>query len=118
MVEKSTGWSTSYYELPEDARELQDLIEHKGMNFAVGNMFKACYRLGDKEGTDANYDLNKIIWFATREKERRRQQEAEDQRMAEDQLEFDWHCQEESDRLQNETLEEINYVPGSLYKQG
>jgi hypothetical protein len=63
----SNGWSTDYYQLPKDARELQDLIEYKNMNFSVGNIFKACYRLGDKEGTDALYDIRKIIWYATRE---------------------------------------------------
>jgi hypothetical protein len=62
-----TGWSSGYYELPEGAKELQDLIEHRGMNFSVGNIFKACYRLGRKPGTDAVYDLQKIIWYAQRE---------------------------------------------------
>jgi hypothetical protein len=62
-----TGGSSSYYELPEDARELGDLIEHKRMNFNVGNIFKAAYRLGEKPGTDELYDLNKIIWFTNRE---------------------------------------------------
>lgn len=41
---KSDGGSTSYYELPEGSKELNDLIEHKGMSFALGNIFKACYR--------------------------------------------------------------------------
>jgi len=63
----SDGWSTSYYEIPEGAVELQDLIEHKKMNFAVGNIFKSAYRLGGKGGIDAEYDLNKIVWFAQRE---------------------------------------------------
>ena len=66
MIE-SDGWSTRYYEIPEGAKELQDLIEHKAMNFARGNIFKACYRLGEKSGTDAVYDLNKIIWYGQRE---------------------------------------------------
>lgn len=71
-----TGWSSNYYELPEDATELQDLIEFKNMNFSVGNIFKAAYRLGNKRGTDELYDLDKIIWFAQREKARiLRQQE-------------------------------------------
>ena len=67
----SDGGSTSYYELPEGATELQDLIEHKRMNYAVANMFKACYRLGQKEGNDDMYDLEKIQWFVNREIERR-----------------------------------------------
>ena len=62
-----TGWTSSYYELPEDAKELQDLIEFKDMNFAVANIFKAAYRLGSKNGTTEAYDFEKIIWFAQRE---------------------------------------------------
>lgn len=63
---KSDGGSTSYYELPEGATELNDLIEHKNMSFALGNIFKACYRLGEKDSADTLYDLNKIIYFANR----------------------------------------------------
>ena len=63
---KSDGGSTSYYELPEDASELNDLIEHKGMSFALGNIFKACYRFGEKDAASRMYDLNKIIFFAER----------------------------------------------------
>ncbi|WP_196232765.1 hypothetical protein [Sinorhizobium meliloti] len=64
---KSDGGSTSYYNIPEYATDLQDLIEHKRMEFGIGNIFKACYRLGEKDGTSKRYDLNKIIFFAQRE---------------------------------------------------
>lgn len=67
---KLTGLSSSYYQLPEGCKELQDLIEYKNMNFARGNVFKAAYRLGDKPGTDQIYDWEKIIWFAQREIQR------------------------------------------------
>ena len=70
MTDKTEGWSTDYYKLPEGATELQDLIEHKDMNFAIGNIFKACYRLGQKGKQTTMYDLNKIEWFVQREKER------------------------------------------------
>ena len=60
-----TGWSSSYYEIPEGSTELQDLIEHKQMSFSVGNIFKAAYRMNDKGG--AAYNLRKILWFCTRE---------------------------------------------------
>ncbi len=63
----NSGLHSDYYMLPEDCRELMDLIEHKDMSFAVGNIFKAAYRLGDKEGTSKKYDLEKIIFFAQRE---------------------------------------------------
>jgi hypothetical protein len=65
-----TGWTSTYYQLPEGAKEIQDLIECKNMSFAVGNIFKAAYRLGAKEGTTEVYDLDKIIWYAQREKAR------------------------------------------------
>jgi len=65
---KSDGSSTDYYKIPEGATDLIDLIEHKEMDFAIGNIFKACYRLGEKHGTDMMYDLNKIIFFAERKK--------------------------------------------------
>lgn len=62
----SDGGSTSYYELPEGSTELNDLIEHKKMSFALGNIFKACYRFGEKDAASRLYDLNKIIFFAER----------------------------------------------------
>lgn len=76
---KSDGGSTDYYDIPQDAIDISDLIEHRRMSFGVGNIFKACYRLGRKSGIDDAYDLRKIIHFATRELqyvERRGQREA------------------------------------------
>lgn len=63
---KSDGGRTSYYDIPEGAKELNDLIEHKNMNFALANIFKACYRLGEKDGVDKLYDINKIIYYGER----------------------------------------------------
>ena len=63
---KSDGGSSSYYTIPDGATELNDLIESKGMSFARGNMFKALYRLGNKEGVEVEYDLNKIEYFLER----------------------------------------------------
>jgi len=63
-----TGFSSDYYQLPDNATELQDLIEYKEMNFALGNIFKACYRCGSTK--TPIYDLEKILWFAERELER------------------------------------------------
>jgi hypothetical protein len=65
---KSDGGSSSYYAIPDGAADLQDLIEHKAMSFARANIFKACFRMGEKAGADALYDINKIIWFAERMK--------------------------------------------------
>lgn len=60
------GSTPSQYAIPEDAEELQDLIEHRDMSFALGNIFKACYRLGLKDSTDVMYDLQKMKWFTER----------------------------------------------------
>lgn len=72
MKEKHTsnGGSTDYYNIPKGTTDIQDLIEYLNMNFSMGNIFKACWRIGRKEGIDDLYDLNKIIFFAEREKER------------------------------------------------
>jgi len=63
--EEDGGSTPSQYGLPEGSTDLQDLIEHRNMNFAIGNIFKAAYRLGTKNND--SYELNKIIWFAQRE---------------------------------------------------
>jgi hypothetical protein len=65
-----TGGSSDYYKIPVGAKDLLDLIEHKNMSFGLGNIFKACYRLGEKMGTSRKYDLEKIIFFAQRELDR------------------------------------------------
>lgn len=64
------GSCPSQYALPEGASELQDLIEHREMNFSIGNIFKACYRMNDCAHSDAERNLNKILWFAQRELDR------------------------------------------------
>ena len=60
----SDGKATSYYDFPVGAVTLNDLIEYKEMSFARGNIFKAVYRLGEKDGINDEYDLNKIIYYA------------------------------------------------------
>ena len=67
QVSKNNGGSTNYYDVPNDALTLDDLIEHKNMNFAIGNIFKACYRYGEKDSASKLYDLNKMIYYAQRE---------------------------------------------------
>lgn len=68
---KNDGGDAHYYDLPLNAKNLQDLIEAKNMNFSVGNIFKAAYRM-DEEGILSNKarDLRKIMWFADRELKR------------------------------------------------
>jgi hypothetical protein len=63
----SDGGATSYYDLPDGATTLNDLIEDREMSFALGNVFKAAYRIGRKPSVTDDYDLRKIIYFAQRE---------------------------------------------------
>lgn len=63
----SDGSSTDYYKLPVGATDIIDLIEHRNMNFSIGNIFKACFRLNQKDGNDDLYDLRKIKFFVERE---------------------------------------------------
>lgn len=75
---ENNGGSTNYYQLPAGATELGDLIEYKKMNFNRGNIFKATYRLGEKDAATEIYDLNKIIYFAQREIKRIAKESAND----------------------------------------
>lgn len=76
MSKKNNGGKTDYYKVPKKSKTLNDLIEHKNMNFAQGNMFKAVYCLADgrHEGTTTERELNKIIYYANREKKRLKRQ--------------------------------------------
>ena len=38
---KSDGSTAKYYELPKNARELQDLISYKNMNAQIGEIFRS-----------------------------------------------------------------------------
>lgn len=76
---KSDGGSSDYYQIHivtdngEFDCQTGDIIDALvGGNFDLGNIIKACRRvyldsLGKgKEGTDMNYDANKIEYFAKR----------------------------------------------------
>lgn len=69
---KNNGGSTDYYDFPENAKCVMDLIEIFGMNFSQGNILKSAYCLnrGRHDGTNMERELNKIIFFAKRELER------------------------------------------------
>jgi hypothetical protein len=70
IVVGSGGSNPEKYGLPDGARDLQDLVEYRAMNFSVGNIFKAAYRLGVCDHSDRRRDLEKIMWFAQRELDR------------------------------------------------
>lgn len=62
-----TGGSSNYYDLPKNAKTLQDLIEYKNMNAQQKDIFKACWRMGSKEGTKEEYDVRKQVYYSLRE---------------------------------------------------
>lgn len=65
--EISDGSTASYYELPRGAKELQDLISHRNMNSQIGEIFRACYRMGRAAHSDELRDAKKILFYAKAE---------------------------------------------------
>ena len=63
----SDGSTASYYELPRGAKELQDLISHRNMNSQIGEIFRACYRMGRAAHSDELRDATKILFYAKAE---------------------------------------------------
>ena len=63
----SDGSTADYYELPEGATELQDLISHKDMNAQVGECFRSCYRYGESSHSDQLRDAKKIRFYINAE---------------------------------------------------
>lgn len=63
----SDGSTASYYELPNGASELQDLISHRDMNAQIGEIFRACYRYGIASHSDRLRDAKKIRFYAEAE---------------------------------------------------
>lgn len=70
MTERSDGSTASYYKLPPGATQLQDLISHRDMNAQIGEIFRACYRMGLVEHSDRLRDAKKILFYAKAEVER------------------------------------------------
>lgn len=70
MKFKSDGSTAKYYELPQEATELQHLISHKNMNAQIGEIFRACYRYGEVEHSEMLRDAKKILFYAKAEIDR------------------------------------------------
>ena len=66
----SDGSTASYYELPEGASELQDLISHRNMNAQDGEIFRAIYRKGRASHSDELRDAKKVLFYAEAEVKR------------------------------------------------
>ena len=59
----SDGSTAVYYELPSNAKELQDLISHRDMNAQIGEVFRSCYRYGIASHSDKLRDAKKIKFY-------------------------------------------------------
>ena len=59
----SDGSTASYYELPEGASELQELISCKDMNAQMGEIFRATYRYGQVAHSEKIRDAKKIKYY-------------------------------------------------------
>jgi len=66
----SDGKTASYYELPADAKEIQDLISYKNMNGQVAEMFRALYRYGQCSHSDLEREINKVMFYGQAELDR------------------------------------------------
>ena len=66
----SDGSTASYYELPKNAAELQDLISYKNMNAQIGEIFRECYRYGQASHSDELRGIKKILFYAQAEMKR------------------------------------------------
>lgn len=69
-VSTSDGSSADYYKLPNGASQLQELISFKNMNAQIGEIFRACYRMGQASHSDRLRDAKKILFYAKAEVER------------------------------------------------
>lgn len=70
--ELSGADGSSYYDLQINGVTVScnDVIDALGMNFNMGEAFKALWRCGRKPGTSKKYDLDKVVRFAQREASR------------------------------------------------
>ena len=55
-VSKSDGSTAEYYKLPDYAKEIQHLINHKNMNANIGEIFRTSYRYGFASHSDQMRD--------------------------------------------------------------
>lgn len=63
----SDGSTASYYQLPDDAKQLQDLISYKNLNAQIGEIFRECYRYGQASHSDEMRGIKKILFYANAE---------------------------------------------------
>jgi hypothetical protein len=66
----SDGSTASYYQLPYNSTELQDLISYKNMNAQIGEAFRSLYRYGESSHSDKMRDCKKVIFYMEAELKR------------------------------------------------
>lgn len=66
----SDGSTASYYELPDGAEQLQDLISFRNMNSQLGEIGRAWYRYGQDHHSSRVRELKKIRYYCDAELER------------------------------------------------
>lgn len=66
----SDGSTAEYYELPQDATEIQHLISFKNMNGQIAEIFRTSYRYGESSHSDRLREAKKIQFYANAEVER------------------------------------------------
>jgi len=64
---KSDGSTAEYYQLPEGAKELQDLISHRNLNAQDGEIFRSIYRKGLADHSSELRDARKVLFYAREE---------------------------------------------------
>ncbi len=64
---ESLGTHNGYYDIPNGATDMVDLMYYKGMNHSIGEAFCALYRLHDKDTEKRN--LEKAKYYIDRELE-------------------------------------------------
>ena len=66
----NNGGSTDYYKINPEWKDLADIIEERELSYNQANILKAAFtfNLGRHSGTDELRDINKIIYFAERQK--------------------------------------------------
>ena len=67
MITTSDGSTADYYELPAGATQLRDLIQHRNMNHADGEIFCAIYRKGHCSHSSRLREAKKVLSYAQAE---------------------------------------------------
>lgn len=69
---KNFGGKTDYDQVFDGCNDVDDYCSKYNVNFFIGNIIKAAVRLDTKDdGENAIRDLNKILHYAEKEKDRR-----------------------------------------------